>query len=97
MAACRNGDEAIVLKLIEARVDVNARNKWGETALMRACRDGEAIVTQLIEARADVSAKDNRGGTALMDACTYGDESIVLKLIRKMPISTPLRTMAKQR
>nr|MBO6295302.1 ankyrin repeat domain-containing protein [Schwartzia sp. (in: firmicutes)] len=50
--------------LIEAGVDVNAKNKYGCTALMLASNPGAVKV--LIDKGADVNAKDNDGRTALM-------------------------------
>jgi ankyrin repeat protein len=82
MRACRNGDEAIVSKFIEAGADVNVEDQFGHTALSAACfRRHEAVVTQLLDAKADVDVKDNRGETALMRACRDGGEAVVTQLI----------------
>ena len=48
---------------------MNAKNRLGITALMRAAQNGQRdIVKALIEAKADVNAKNNDGDTALIVA-----------------------------
>ena len=53
--------------------DVNAQNKDGETALMRAVREGNTEVAEaLIKAGADLNAQDKKGWTALMEVAYNG-------------------------
>lgn len=59
--------------LLKRGADVNARNNYGDTALMRACWDRSgAAVEMLIEHGADVNAKDKEGRTALQWARIKG-------------------------
>jgi ankyrin repeat protein len=63
--AAEAGHANIVLYLIGAGADVNAKGKDGDTALMRATGD-VAITHALLAAGADVNVKDNNGCTALL-------------------------------
>ncbi len=47
--AARRGDAAAVRALIAARVDVNARDKEGFTALMGATEKGHADIVELLK------------------------------------------------
>ena len=61
---------AIVCQLLEHKeIDVNVKNRRGDTALMLASKAGhENIVNQLLEHKEiDVNAQNNKGTTALMD------------------------------
>jgi len=69
--------------LIEAGVDIEARNNEGRTALMLASRGGHTYVVKLlIEAGANVNVQDNEGSTALMLADQYG-HTRVAELLRE--------------
>ena len=64
--------------MIENKVNLNLKSKWGRTALMRASSKGYAnIVKVLVNAGADLNIKDNRGRTALTYANQRGHKSIV--------------------
>jgi hypothetical protein len=68
------GDDlrSLVVLLLAAGADVNAKNDYGWTALMMAVfHDHVENAKLLLEAGADVNAKNNRGLTALMMAAQY--------------------------
>lgn len=54
---------------LSAGADVNARNSYGETALMKACQEGYGKCAHLLlAAGADVSVQDKEGYTPLIYA-----------------------------
>jgi ankyrin repeat protein len=69
----------IVEILIKAGANVNARSKWGDTALMFAALAGNNIdmIGLLIKAGADVNAKNDLNGTALRNATYFHFYEIV--------------------
>ena len=70
-----SGDSDKVKRLIEEGADVNAKDNYGNTALMWASQHGYIEVAKLlIEAGADVNL---RGTTALMIALEEGHTEIV--------------------
>lgn len=76
--AARDGDLETVQRLIEAGVDVDARDRYGQTALMRAAHGGHRAVVERLVARGaelDVTAKFNL--TALMLAVIAGHAAVV--------------------
>jgi ankyrin repeat protein len=82
--ACKKGNIELVQKLINAGVDVNARDNNGYPALMRAASFGHTEIAKLlIAAGADVNASDNNGNgiTVLMCAVDYGRTEITQLLI----------------
>jgi ankyrin repeat protein len=84
MWAANFGHKEIVKRLIAVGVDVNAKNKWGETALHLATRYGhKKIVESLIAAGANVNATDDWGRSALHLATINGHKEIVKRLIAK--------------
>ena len=61
---------------------MNARNKYGSTALMLAARFGTAEnVKVLLDAGADVNARNEDGGTALIYAARFGTAENVKVLL----------------
>lgn len=75
-------EDAEMLKLfVEAGVDVNIRNEYGETALMECCMSDHRIVQALIEAGAQVNVRNVYGWAPLMAAAVHcAPESIKLLL-----------------
>ena len=89
MLACGAENYPSALRLLLEGADVNARSKFGETALLQAARyaykDREAapkIVLLLLESGADINAQTTPDGeTALMRATYYGYREIVRILL----------------
>lgn len=71
-----------VKSLIKAGVDVNQKDKNGETALTMASNKGHAqIATALIAANADVNHLADNGESPLIKASRAGEEHVVSVLI----------------
>ena len=71
-----------MLDIETKRVDVNAKNKYGVTALIDASFKGQKeVVELLIVEGADLDAQDNKGDTALMNAAIKGHREIVELLV----------------
>lgn len=71
--AAHLGDSGAVQLLLKNGANVNTRNRFGVTPLMRAARAGRYIALRcLLENGADVNARDKSGGTALMGASLSG-------------------------
>jgi ankyrin repeat protein len=67
--ASRRSHTAIALTLIDFGAEVNAKDRYGVTALMYAAISGSPeIMERLIKEGADVNAKDIDGRTALVEA-----------------------------
>ncbi|MEK6324932.1 MAG: ankyrin repeat domain-containing protein [Acidobacteriota bacterium] len=84
-AAARKGDAAVVKALLDKGVDVNAKTRYGATALSYACDKGHLEVAKLlIERGADVNAKDTFYGEAPLGwALSKGHAAIVKLLLDK--------------
>ena len=81
-ALCAKGLVSCALRLLEHKADVDAKDKYGETALHWAAKEGhEAVVRLLVEAKADVNAKNNDRETALHRAAKNGHEAVVKLLV----------------
>ncbi|MCM2316035.1 MAG: ankyrin repeat domain-containing protein [Thermoanaerobaculia bacterium] len=75
-------DEKVVAAFVKAKVDLEAKNKFDQTALMLASREGQWQPLEfLIKAGANVNAKDGDGWTALMLAAYNGQSKCVEDLI----------------
>ena len=69
--------------LINKVEDINIKDTYGQTLLMRAIStDNCKIVQEIINAKADVNAKDNYGRTALMYAVESNNLEVVILLIQ---------------
>jgi hypothetical protein len=71
-----------VRALVEKGADVNAKNKYDDTALIHAAYAGDTdTVAVLLEKGADVNAKDDMGRTALIEAARQGRTETVRALM----------------
>lgn len=81
-AAARKGDTAALKALLDKGVDVNARTRYGATALSYACDKGHVeVVKLLIERGADVNAKDAFYGEVPLGWALSHDHAQVVKLL----------------
>ncbi|KAB1257170.1 Ankyrin repeat domain-containing protein 26, partial [Camelus dromedarius] len=72
----------VVALLTEWHCDLNARDKEGKTALIKAVQcQKEVCVTVLLEYRADPNLEDNCQNTALHYTILAGDMSVATKLL----------------
>jgi ankyrin repeat protein len=81
--AITSGDLETVKRLLRAGVDVNARDRYGQTGLMLAAHHGQAeIVEELVTAGADLNVTAKYNLTALMLAIIAGHVKIARLLAR---------------
>lgn len=85
--AVRKGDVAAVTSLLDKGADVNAKFRYGQTALFKAAERGHAsVVRVLLDRGADVSVKDTfYGATARSWAINHGHAEVVKLLFEKDP------------
>jgi hypothetical protein len=85
--AVRNGDLAATTALLDQGADVNAKFRYGTTALFKASERGHVEIVKLLLARgADVSVKDTfYGATAMTWALDNDHLEIVTLLLQKSP------------
>lgn len=83
--AARKGDAAEVKALLDKGADVNAKFRYGATALFKAAERGNTeAVKVLIERGADVNVKDTfYGATALSWALQKGHTGVILAILSK--------------
>ena len=81
--AVHEGAKPFVIKfLLERGLDVNARNEWGETALVIAARDGsDALVEILLNNGADLNIRTRAGYSALTMAKDNGHANVAAWLV----------------
>lgn len=73
-----------VKRLLKYGVDMNAMNKNGQTALMRAVIAGNnEVVEYLLNQGADISVQDDSGENALILAARLGHDEIVMRLLER--------------
>jgi ankyrin repeat protein len=82
-AATRQGDVEQVRHLLETGADINARDRYGQTALMNAARKGQVeLVRLLVERGAALNTTAKYNLTALMLAIINGHTEIAHILIQ---------------
>jgi ankyrin repeat protein len=83
--ACKSGNNfAAVRKLLDDGVDVNWKNKEGDTALIWASVEGHAeVVKLLLDRGALTDLQRNGGATALMYASFFGHVECVRLLLER--------------
>lgn len=83
--AVRKGDAATVTTLLDKGADVNAKFRYGQTALFKAAERGHAsVVKVLLDRGADVTVKDTfYGATAMTWALDNGHAEVVRLIIEK--------------
>jgi ankyrin repeat protein len=80
--AIKAGEQSAVQALLAARVDVNARQADGTTALHWAVHRGDVdLVRQLIRAGAEVTVMNRFGATPLGEAAIAGDTAMLATLL----------------
>jgi hypothetical protein len=87
--AVRRGDAATVTALLDKGADVNAKFRYGATALFKAAERGNPEVVKILLTRgADVTVKDTfYGATAMTWALDNGHIEVVRLLLEKDPSS----------
>ncbi|MEK6334712.1 MAG: ankyrin repeat domain-containing protein [Acidobacteriota bacterium] len=83
--AVRKGDLAAVTALLDKGADVNAKFRYGSTALFKAAERGHTEIVKLLLARgADVTVKDTfYGATAMTWALSNGHVETIRALLEK--------------
>jgi len=81
--AVKSGDRAAALAMIQQKVDVNAPESDGTTALHWAVqKDDTDLVDRLIKAGANVNAKNDYGSTPMSEAAINGNAAILERLLK---------------
>lgn len=85
--AVRKGDLAAVTSLLDQGADVNAKFRYGATALFKAAERGHTEIVKLLLARgADVAVKDTfYGATAMTWALDNDHVDVVTAILQKDP------------
>src|SRR5215217_329170 len=82
--AVRKGDATAVTAALDKGADVNAKFRYGMTALFKAAERGNAEVTKVLLARgADVNVKDTFYKATAMSWALQNDHLDVVRLDRK--------------
>ncbi len=82
MFAAQYGDDITVKRLLIEGVDINVKDKNGNTALLHAASNGKVEITKiLLNAGTDVNAKNKRRNTTLILAVQYGHIDTVETLL----------------
>lgn len=81
MVACIDGRDDCVHALIGKKVDINAADKYGITALMHATHGSPSCLAILIKAGADVNQTEINGWTALTNSVDLASLSCIVQLL----------------
>ena len=80
--AVRNGDASKIEKLVDEGAEINARDRYSQTALMLASQHGHAdIVRLLVDRGADLNVKAKYNLTSLMLAIINNQDEIARILV----------------
>lgn len=82
MLAARGGHAAVVRRLLEARVDVDAQNAYGDTALILASQANAPEVVDLLLRAGAHAALRNRDGLAAVDVANARGFDAVARRLR---------------
>src|SRR5690348_8613673 len=82
LLAARNGDAAMVGRMLKEGAAVNARNRLGETALLVALKKSDATIAKaMLDAGTDVNIAAVNGVTPLMAAAFTGQTELAAALL----------------
>ncbi len=80
--AVRNGDASMIEKLVDEGAEINARDRYSQTALMLASQHGHIdIVRLLVDRGADLNVRAKYNLTSLMLAIINNHDEIVRILV----------------
>jgi len=95
-AAARKGDVAAVKAFLDQGVDVNAKTRYGATALSYACDKGHVeVVKLLIDRGADVNVKDTFYGEVPLGWALSHSHAQVVKLLLEKGAKGPDRALSE--
>ena len=83
--ACLVGNDYVAAQLIDLGANINAKNEYGHTPLIKAARHGHGkLIHTLVKAGASLFLQDKRGKNALDWAIFSADDDCVQKLRKVM-------------
>ncbi|XP_065840990.1 serine/threonine-protein phosphatase 6 regulatory ankyrin repeat subunit B-like isoform X2 [Oscarella lobularis] len=85
ITACEGGDEDLARLVVSKGCDVNAKDRYENSALYYAVVNGRRKVAAYLitECGANVNDRNNLGRTILMAVCARGDKSLVRLIVSK--------------
>jgi ankyrin repeat protein len=82
MKACRAGDTAKVMALLQRGARLDIKNADGNNALWLACVGANLeVIAMLIKAGVDIDNQNDNGATCLMYAASVGKDAVVQALL----------------
>jgi len=82
MPAAANGHIEIVALLVEKKADLDVKDEYGDTPLIRACFNQHGDIAELlVRSGADIHSRDDSGRTALWAAAANGLAKVTQLLI----------------
>jgi ankyrin repeat protein len=82
-------EDDVIEELIRRGINIEARNEFGQTALINTV--SESVASRLIQAGADVNAKDKEGRTALILAAEHNYLGMIRVLVKAPGIRLDIR------